>query len=32
MSETLRAFMYGVLILVAALVPPIISLLQQFRS
>jgi hypothetical protein len=31
MSETFRALMYGLLILVTALTPPIISLIQQFR-
>ena len=31
MIDTFRAFMYGVLILVTALIPPVISLMQQFR-
>jgi hypothetical protein len=32
MIDTIRAFLYGVLILVAALIPPVVSLVQQFRS
>jgi hypothetical protein len=32
MIETFRAFLYGVLILVAALIPPVISLMQQLTS
>ena len=32
MMKTFRAFLYGVMILVTALVPPIISLIHQFRS
>jgi hypothetical protein len=32
MIKTFRAFLYGVLILVTALVPPVISLMHQFRS
>ena len=29
MSDTLRALVYGVMILVAALVPPIVSLIEK---
>ena len=32
MSETLRAFVYGILILAAALIPPVISAIEQFGS
>jgi hypothetical protein len=32
MIDTIRAFLYGVLILVAALIPPVVSLMQQFKS
>jgi len=32
MIKTFRAFLYGVLILVTALIPPVISLIHQFRS
>ena len=32
MSETIRAFLYGVMILVTALIPPVISLMQQISS
>ena len=32
MCETFRAFMYGLLILVAAIIPPVISLMRQFSS
>jgi hypothetical protein len=30
MSETLRAFVYGILILAAALIPPVVSAIQAF--
>jgi len=30
MIETLRAFVYGILILAAALIPPVISAMEQF--
>ena len=30
MSETFRAFVYGILILAASLIPPVISAIQQF--
>lgn len=30
MNETIRAFLYGVMILATALIPPVISLMQQF--
>jgi hypothetical protein len=29
MSDTIRAFMYGLLILLAALIPPIISMIEK---
>jgi hypothetical protein len=29
MSDTIRAFLYGVLILVSALIPPIVSLIEK---
>jgi hypothetical protein len=32
MSETLRAFVYGILILAAALISPIVSAIQEFGS
>jgi hypothetical protein len=32
MSETFRAFMYGLLILITALIPPVISLMRQFNG
>jgi hypothetical protein len=32
MIDTIRAFLYGVLILVSALIPPVVSLMQQFKS
>ena len=32
MIETFRAFLYGVLILVTALIPPAISLIEKFGS
>jgi len=32
MIDTIRAFLYGVLILVAALIPLVVSLMQQFKS
>jgi hypothetical protein len=32
MNETIRAFLYGVLILATALIPPVISLMRQFNS
>jgi hypothetical protein len=32
MSETLRAFVYGILILAAALIPPVVSAIQVFGS
>ena len=32
MSETLRAFVYGILILAAALIPAIVSAIQEFGS
>jgi hypothetical protein len=31
MNETFRAFLYGLLILVSALIPPVVSLMQQFK-
>lgn len=32
MIDTIRAFLYGILILVTALIPPVVSLMQQFKS
>jgi hypothetical protein len=32
MIDTIRAFLYGVLILITALIPPVVSLMQQFKS
>jgi hypothetical protein len=32
MSETLHAFVYGILILAAALIPPVVSAIQEFGS
>jgi hypothetical protein len=32
MIETFRAFLFGVLILVTALIPPAISLIEKFGS
>ena len=32
MIDTIRAFLYGVLILIAALVPLVVSLMQQLKS
>jgi hypothetical protein len=32
MIYTIRAFLYGVLILVSALIPPVVSLMQQIKS
>jgi len=32
MNETIRAFLYGALILATALIPPVISLMQKFAS
>jgi hypothetical protein len=32
MIDTIRAFLYGILILVSALIPPVVSLMQQFKS
>jgi hypothetical protein len=29
MGETLRAFIYGILILAAALIPPVVSAIQE---
>jgi hypothetical protein len=32
MIDTFRAFLYGVLILVSALIPPVVSVIQQLKS
>ena len=32
MIDTIRAFLYGILILVTALIPPVVSLMQQYKS
>ncbi len=32
MNETLRAFLYGIFILAAALIPPVISLIELFAK
>jgi len=32
MNETFRAFLYGIMILATALIPPVISLMEKFGS
>jgi len=32
MIYTIRAFLYGMLILITALVPPVVSMMEQFKS